>query len=103
MKREAAGYAVQRFNDLALELEELIRGLGLEALQCRVRQKGDAVSPDEGWMFHALGMDAGTGAVWGELTETRDGRQKSVVVFMDTDSIDSIEFEVYHGAPDPGA
>lgn len=100
MRLNAVQYAVHRFNTLREEFNELIGKLGLDALVCLVRQKGDG--EDSGWAFFeiSLGEKPYEDVLTGKLVETRSGQRKQVEIVLDTDGIDSIEFEIFDNYPE---
>lgn len=97
MKIAVALYAVKRFHELQIEHAEVINAIGLSALVCVVRQKGADL--DGGWVCHEVGIAAPAAAFWGKFSEVRGGKAKEVLIVIDLESVDSIEFEIYEQQP----
>jgi hypothetical protein len=103
-------YAVNTFNEMRGELGGLIEEIGLPALVCMVRQHHMDV--DRGWAFFEIGVDVleepgldgvGQYVFWGKLIEDRADKEKTVMVIIDPETIDSIEFEVFDPRLDDSA
>ena len=108
MKISSVRYAVNSFNELRDEFEDAVQQLGLQSLICLVRQHHMDV--DRGWAFFEIGLDVlrqpelddrGEYVFWGKMTEERAGKDKQVMVIVDPETINSIEFEIYE--PDSDA
>ena len=103
MKVSSVLHAIVEFEDFRKELEPLIEQ-GVVDLTCLVRQHHHMTGEDQGWAFKTLSAEEsltrGEWVVWGELDESRklsDGTvaQKTVRIYLDPETIDSIEFERY--------
>lgn len=104
MKIASVRYAVDSFLELRGQFLEVIQTLGLQALVCMVRQHH--VDVDRGWAFFEVGLDRVSShsdaddvvdyVFWGKMEEERAGKHKEVMVILDPETIDSIEFEVYN-------
>ncbi len=110
MKISAVQYAITKFNELRGEFEDAIQQLGLQTLVCMVRQH--YLDVDRGWAFFEIGLetlvDPAVGpqsplpteyVLWGKMVEERAGKDKQVIVIVDPETIDSIEFEIYDPRP----
>jgi len=99
MRIGVARYAISRFRELQTEHAEVIAAIGLPALVCLVRQKG--MDSDNGWVCHEVGLsDQGEGeAFWGRFKEVRSDIAKEILIIIDLEDIDSIEFEIYEQPP----
>lgn len=93
MRIEVVEVAVNTFLELRAEYADVISGLGMNPLLCLVRQKG--ADSDNGWACYEIGLDKEVGAFWGRFSENRGGLEKKILIFLDAEDIDSIEFETY--------
>ena len=103
MKISSVKYAVNSFADLKDDYDEVVSALGLHPLTCLVRQH--YMDVDRGWAFFDIGLDevdhpglddaARSWVFWGKLSEVRGENLKQVQVFLDPETIDSLEFEIY--------
>jgi len=101
---------VQEFNATKEELGPLLESFGKSAVVALVRQHHHTTGEDQGWLFDTLACIAQPSVLidhpaswvfYGELTETRPHgtgqAMKRVRIYMDPESIDSIEVEVFEG------
>ena len=108
MRDHVVAAAVRQFYEVKKELEPLLETLGPKPLVALVRQHHHTTGEDQGWAFTSIGFDQGPermngdpgpGAFYGELIEARDTNEgqamKKVKIFLDPDSIDSIELETF--------
>jgi len=104
MREHVVQAAVKQFNDVREELAPLLEELGSKALVALVRQHHHLTDQDQGWAFdsirYTVGHDARHGIFVGELTESRQASEgqtmKRVTIFLDPESIDSIEIETFN-------
>ena len=106
MKLSSIRHAISAFEELTAELG-FIADLGLPPLKIMVRQH--YLDVDRGWSFIKLGIDevdrpgmddeSRSWVIWGKMAEPDDAGDKYTLVFLDPETVDSIEFEVYP-APD---
>jgi hypothetical protein len=96
VKEQTVAAAVQEFNRVKADLAPLLETMGAGALTALVRQHHHTVGEDQGWVFDTIEFD---GSFWGELTEERPGpggpTRKRVKIFLDPETIDSIEIETF--------
>lgn len=99
MKRETIEVIVQKFNETKKELKPLIDAVGHKALTVLVRQKGKA--EDTIWACQEIGFLPNVDAFYGKFFERRgpSNALKQVQVFLDLDTIESIEFEIFDDEP----
>jgi hypothetical protein len=105
LKDSSIGYAIQRFNELRSELEDVSAELGLPPLLCFVRQKKNHTDVDNGWAFFEIDLKPGRRneaeifnelVFIGKMREVRpDGQEKVVEIVIDPETIASIEFELF--------
>jgi hypothetical protein len=108
VREHVVAAAVAEFNDIKAELSPLLEELGPSALVALVRQHHHLTDADQGWAFNTLEfkqgperMDGspGPGVLYGELVESRQSSEgqamKKVRIFLDPDTIDSIEIETF--------
>lgn len=95
MKRETVEVVVKKFNETKKELASLIDAIGYRALTAIVRQKG--IVEDTVWSCQEIGFLPNADAFYGKFFENRGpGEQlKQVKVFLDLETIKSIEFEIF--------
>ena len=94
MRIPVAKYAVERFHSLQEEYAGIIDAMGMGALMCLIRQRG--TDSDNGWACFEIGI-TDDGAFWGKFNEKRGESPKQVMIVIDLEDIDSIEFEIYDG------
>lgn len=108
MREHVVRAAVREFDRVRKELEPVLEAVGKGALTALVRQHHHPTGEDQGWAFTSISFSqgpqdpngqSGPGVFWGELVESRPvaGGQavKTVKIFLDPDSIDSIEIETF--------
>lgn len=99
MKRETVSVIIQKFAETKKELALLIDALGHKALTALVRQKGKG--EDTSWACQEIGFLPNADAFYGKFFERRppNNTLKQVQVFIDLETIESIEFEIFEDEP----
>ena len=101
MKRETIEDIIKKFSEAKKELEPLIEAVGYKALTVLVRQKSSGEHTT--WACQEIGFLPNVDGFYGKFFERRGpgNALKQVQVFLDLDTIESIEFEIFDDDP-PG-